>query len=136
MTDILDVIAHLQDDWLTLSGIQNAPDLAPESPGYFPFVATYEARGNLRLGTAGWGHDFSTIFSELHVSRAILPEAIKQAGSYKKLFLQKFIDDPTLGGTVSTVKDIRYTFGKLTWGDPGVNTLGYRFEIDIKVSMP
>jgi hypothetical protein len=41
--------------------------------------------------------------------------------------------NPTLGGNVSTINEIRRTFGGLVWGD--VDTIGYRFELRCKVQI-
>jgi len=128
-----DAIAKIQDKWLAITGISNAPDEPPESANVFPFVATFDRSGTLRPRSYGWGQDVVTIYSELHMARTLLTAAISAAYGHKATFLQKLLSDPTLGGTVSTINEVRYTFGYLNWGE--VKTVGYRFEIDVKVAV-
>jgi hypothetical protein len=82
----------------------------------------------------GSADDLVTIFAEIHVSRALLAAAVTQAMGLRDPFLQSLIADPTLGDTVSTTNEIRRSFGRMEWGD--VETIGYRFEIDVKVMIP
>ncbi len=111
-------------------GIQNAPDAVPESANAFPFGVSYLNKGNLEI-EAGWFKHIHTIFTEIHVSRNLLPAAIDKAVSYIEPFFTAVSDDPTLGGSVATIIEVRYTFGRLEWG--GVETFGERFEIDVKL---
>jgi hypothetical protein len=124
-------IQDLQDKLLSLSGMKSAPDSPPEGAGAFPFAVTYERTGTLTLNSYGWSTDIVTLWCEIHVSRAILPRAVEQAMSFRDPLLKLIIADPTLGDTVSTVLELRRVFGRLEWG--GIETVGYRFEIDIKV---
>jgi hypothetical protein len=72
------------------------------------------------------------IFTEFHVSRQLLPLAIKTAQSFRDPFLKSIMADPTLGGAVSTViSPVLRAFGRLEWG--GVETIGYRFQTQVKI---
>lgn len=130
---IKDVIFEVQQLWREVGGIASAPDTPPENAADFPFAVTYERQGVMRGQSFGWGLDFLVILSELHVSQAMFQEGILLAQSKKDDFLLKFIEDPTLNTTISTVREVRYTFGRLEWN--GVQTIGYRLEIDCKVSL-
>lgn len=130
---IKDVVQNVQGKWRTLAGILSAPDTPPENANVFPFAVTYERAGRIQPQSYGWSQDFITVFSELHVSQTMFQEAIVIAQSYKDDFTKLFISDPSLGKTVSTVREIRYTFGRLEWN--GIQTIGYRFEIDAKVNL-
>lgn len=126
-------ITNLQSKLLGLSGMKSAPDKVPEGTGPFPFGVSYERKGELSSHSAAFGDELVTLFSEIHVSRAMLSAAIVQAMSFRDPFLKAVINDPTLGGSIATIRDVRWSFGVLQWG--GVETLGYRFEIDVKVQV-
>ena len=125
-------IADLQAKALTLSGVKDAPVNPPESANVFPFVVSYARSGNFQPG-AGWANYFHTIFTEFHVARQLLPVAIATALPYAESFGAKILADPQLSGTVQEVREVRYTFGRLSWGD--IETIGFRFEVDVKGSL-
>ena len=126
-------ILNLQAKLLALSGMKAAPDAPPEGAGAFPFAVSYERTGTLAMRSAGFADDLATIWCEIHVSRQILPIAIGTAMAFRDPFLKAIIADPTLGGSVSTVNAVRRTFGALKWAD--IDTIGYRFEVDVKVTL-
>jgi len=127
---ITTAIANIQSK-LGALGVKVAPSTVPEAANVFPFGVSYLSTGHLDLESAGWGRNFHTIFSEIHVSRNLLGPAINTAMSYIEPFFLSLIADPTLGSTVSNLVDVRYKFGRLEWG--GVETIGVRFEIDVKI---
>lgn len=112
-------------------GMKIPPSGPPESANVFPFGVSYISNGRLEIESASWGRNFHTIFSEIHTSRQLLPQAISKAMSYIEPFFMLLAADPTLGDTISNIVDVRYKFGKLEWG--GVETIGERFEIDVKI---
>lgn len=126
-------IANLQAKALALTGMLAAPAAPPEAANQFPFAITYERLGDLALESAGWGNDLALLWTEIHVARILLPAAITLAMTFRDPFLKAIIADPNLGGTVSTVRNIHRTFGTLEWA--GVLTIGYRFEIGVKVTL-
>lgn len=126
-------IANLQAKVLSLSGMKAAPATPPEGTGAYPFGVTYERSGEMILNSYGFADDLSVLWTEIHVSRANLSTGIVQAMAFRDPFLKLLIADPTLGGTVSTIRNILRTFGKLEWN--GIETLGYRFEIGVKVTL-
>ena len=130
---IQDVISQIQASVLTIPGIQSAPVTVPEAPGGFPFCCSYPRKGSLKTEGAGWAHSFHTIFTEIHVSRQLLSLSVMTAIGFLDPFFKILIADPTLAGTVSTIQDIRYTFGKLEWA--GIETIGIRFELDVKMNL-
>lgn len=125
-------IADIQSKALTLSGIKAAPVNPPESANVFPFVVSYARSGEFAPG-AGWANFHHTIYTELHVSRQILSVAIETVLPYAESFAGVILADPQLSGTVQEVRAVRYTFGRLNWN--GIDTIGYRFEIDIKTAI-
>lgn len=129
MATLQDAIAAVQDVALTLSGIEEAPDYAPEGMMQFPFVVTY-ARKVDWTPMSDWKKGLHTIYSEIHVARIMLPRAIELAMPYNETFADGILSDPTLAGTVDTVLKLRGTFGALPWADE--THIGWRFEIDIK----
>jgi hypothetical protein len=124
-------ITNLQGKWMSLAGIKSAPNVPPEGVGAFPFAVSYERSGTFDIQSAGFGFDLATIYSELHVSRQLLPVSITTATNFRDNFLKLLIGDPTLSESVSNVRQIRRTFGRLEWG--GIETIGYRFEVDVKL---
>jgi hypothetical protein len=130
---VTNAIGVLATKLRALSGIKNAPNVPPEDAGLFPFGVAYEATGTTNANAEGFANDIVTIFVEVHVARVLLGNAVLQAMAFRDPFLVALLSDPTLGGTVSTINEIRRTFGRLEWG--GVETIGYRFEVDVKVVM-
>jgi len=126
-------LANLTSKLAALPGMKSAPTLIPEDPGVFPFGIAYERSGVLVARAAGEANDLATLFVEIHVARSLLGQAIQLASTFRDPFLLALIADPTLGGSVSTMNDVRRTFGVLEWA--GVQTIGYRFEIDVKIPM-
>ena len=126
-------ILNLQAKALALSGMKSAPDAPPDAAGAFPFAASYERIGKMVTHSYGFSHELVTIFTELHVTRQNLTVAIDTAMPFRDPFLVAIRNDPTLGGTISTIEEVRWTFGALKWGT--VDTIGYRFEIDVKVAI-
>ncbi len=133
--NVNNAIAEIQTKALAISGIRMAPDAPPEQLNVFPFWVTYERLGRLPVNELPreWANQTVTLFSELHVSRTLLTRAITSALGYRDLFLKKLLQDPNLGGDVMIVDEVRWTFGRLEWG--GVETIGYRFELDLSVEL-
>lgn len=133
MATLLDSIHYVQSTVGAIPGISSAPDAPPESINQFPFALTYSSRGTLER-MSDWTKGLHTIVCEIHFSRQNLPRAIEQAMPYLELFINAIWSDPTLGATVSTIKDaIRYEFGFLPWGGASDVHIGFRFEIDVKI---
>jgi hypothetical protein len=123
-------IADLQTKLLALTGMKDAPSTPPEAAGAFPFAVTYERMGTLASHSALWAHELVTLVSEVHVARGNLGTAVTQAMTFRDPFIKAIIADPTFSNSAE-LRDIRWNFGALEWNK--VETLGYRFEIDIKV---
>jgi hypothetical protein len=124
-------ITKLQS-YATSAGAKEAPSQPPEQPGVFPFSICYEREADTVQDSSAFGDDLVTIWLEYHVSRTLLKEAILAAATFRSAFLIKLRDNPTLEGTVSTINGpVHRTFGTMKWG--GLDTIGYRFEIPVKV---
>jgi hypothetical protein len=125
-------ISDLQDKALAL-GVKAAPKTIPEGMSVFPFAVSYPRTGSGQVASAGFGHQFHTIWTEIHFNRTLLGAAIDEAMPYIESLFSAIIGDPTLSSTVSSVTAVRYTFGRLEWA--GEQTIGVRFEVDVKVSV-
>jgi hypothetical protein len=127
-------ITNLVSKVSALPGMKQAPSVPIESAGgCFPFAIVYEYSGSLDTLSAGFANDKATIYVEIHVERALLPEAITKAMTFRDPFLKALISDPNLSGTVSVVNAVRRLFGGMEYGN--TKTIGYRFEIDVKIKM-
>ena len=131
MSTLVDAITNIQAKADALSGIKAAPVNPPEDMSQFPFSVCYANIGGVEFRASGFGDYLHTIYCEIHVARIILPKAVAQAMPYIESFVSSVIADPTLGGNVSVVNNIRYTFGRLDWADK--QHIGIRFEIDVKI---
>lgn len=128
-----DAIADIQAKVLTLSGIKEAPNYAPEAMNQFPFSVSYATSGTWAIPSGGWKKGLHTIITEIHIARGILPKAIETAMPYCESFPNKIFSDPKLSNTVDTVNEIRYTFGFLSWAGEKEVHIGWKFEIDLKM---
>lgn len=134
MSGLAAAIAEIQRIARGLAGIKEAPDEPPESMAQFPFVVTYPASGQVFPETAGARQDVATVFTEIHLSRQLLPRAVADALGYHESFPSALIANPTLNGQVSTIVfPVRWSFGFLAWGGEKEAHIGFRFEIDLKL---
>lgn len=124
-----DITAKIAAKALSIPGIKSAPNIPPEQPGAFPFVAIYPAEGNMDVRPHG---EFvlvtHTIFVEFHFTRAMILDAIARAYAIYPTVIQFIAGDPTLAVATIVLKGLRYKFGRLEWNT--IETIGYRFEID------
>ena len=116
-----------------LTGIKIAPPEITESVGEFPASLCYANTGTYGTQSAGMIEGLHTLVCEIHIARGMLVGAIKQAMPYAEAFPQKIFASPKLADTVSTINEIRYGFGELKYS--GHITIGYRFEIDVKIEI-
>lgn len=124
-------IKDMQSKVSALVGMHSAPSYPPESANDFPFAVTYPRTGELALKSAGFAKFFHTLVTEIHVStQPGLAAAMENAIPFAERLASSLLNDPTLSSSVDEVRGVRYTFGKLEWNS--VQTLGYRFEVDIK----
>jgi len=123
-------IGQIQTIVRAIPGIQSAPTSPPSSAGAFPFAVSYPRSGNLVMNSVDWGNVLHTVYTELHFANQLLEISIPQSMPYARLVFLGLMADVTLGGNVSEISAVRYTFGKLAWA--GVETIGFRFEIDMK----
>lgn len=124
-----DAIKAVQDKILTVSGINAAPDYAPEQlGGAFPFSVAYPSTGNHSAAVPGVRKFLGSIIIEIHVARKHLPTDIQSVIGFGDSIPAALLADPTLGGVINTFSDIDQEFVELNWGD--TQTLGYRFTMN------
>lgn len=127
-----DAIAKVQEIAGAVDGIRAAPEYVPEEINVFPFLVCYAGNGSYDFAPAGVMKGLHNIILELHVARKDLPRDVEKAMKYADNIPLAIMDDPTLGGTVSTIGVITYTFGMLGYGT--TETIGFRFMIqNVKV---
>lgn len=127
-----DAINRIQAIARGLTGVKEAPNFMPESMNQFPFALTYYRQGDT-TAMMGWRKALHTVFMEIHLARQILPATIEQAMQYYERVMAALVDDPTLGGTVSTIVwPVTQTFGWLSYGGSDNIHVGWRFSITFK----
>lgn len=129
--DVTSAINRVQALWLTVSGVRAAPAEPPEKLDPLPMAVTFEHSGELDVApmyAGSFAPQTGTLWSELHVSRADLPRAIRSGMSFRDEFLRALQADPNLNGTIMIISPVRWTFLPMEWN--GIQTVGYRFEID------
>jgi hypothetical protein len=130
MATLPQVIDYIQAKMRALDGVEEAPDEAPEQMLQFPFVMTLPRSGRITKESPQM-MGLYTIYVEVHVGRQVLPKAIEMALPFGDSVPQALWADPKLGGLVSTIQEIRFVFGRVTWGNE--DHIGYRFEVDFKL---
>lgn len=123
----------------TISGLRGAPSEPPEKISVFPFALTYPFEGTYSLHARGNTVFLHTIVIEIHTARKDLPRDVLAIIPYGDLVAGVFLASANLrlpdsagNPTVSeVVSPIRYIFGPL--GYVNVPTLGYRFELEVKI---
>lgn len=124
-------IAEIQDIAREIHNIKDAPVLIPEGEPSFPFAISYPRTGTLDL-EAGQKKGLHTIFTEIHMSRGLLGTAVEQVLNIMVNFESALLGNVTLSGAVDTIVfPIKYTFGRLEWGNTA--TVGIRYEITVKI---
>lgn len=113
-----------------LTGMRAAPDNPPDVIAAYPFAVTYLLRGSWHGADATWGEGKATFACDVHLSR--LPDTGRQLETYAELprtLALAILSDETLGGACTSVNDVRCSFTRM--GYNGIETAGYRFEIDV-----
>ena len=135
-TDFEAVFTQLAAIEAAISGIKATYVHVPEAVTVYPCCINYPVSGSLDVGyvmpssIAGTGNA-DTIVVLLLVARGVLSKADKGARPYRDAFMDAITADPTLGGKVSTVKQIRYTYGTSKWAE--MDHIGFRFELDVEM---
>ena len=113
-----------------ITGMRAAPDNPPDSIAAYPFAVTYFMRGAWHGADATWGDGRVTYACDVHLSR--LPDTGRQletCAEMPRTLALAILSDETLGGACTAVFDVRCQFTRM--GYSGIETAGYRFEIDI-----
>jgi hypothetical protein len=124
-------VTRLQAIAGALDGIKAAPDAPTESSRVFPFAISYPRAVNATPVTGGITRRLNTLVTEIHCARVLLPVAVPQATAYGDAFPAAVWDDPTLAGNCNHVNAVRGEF--VTFEYAGVTTIGWSFEIDVKM---
>jgi len=114
-----------------ITGIAAAYDETPDSLSEFPCFINYPKSGRLHFSATNGGQSDHTIVCELRYSKLISTEAEAKMRPFVKLFRDKLAANLTLNGTVDTINDIRYEYGRLGTM-AGEEYLVIRFEVDVK----
>ena len=124
-----DAVAEIVEELQTISGIRRVPNEPPETNDQFPFAVVYPITGLYTQGPAQLMKGLHSVNVELHVARKDLPRdfsVVMELIDEIPFELMKLLND---GGysNLSTIGQIEYTFGPLSWA--GVETLGVTYTI-------
>ena len=124
-------IAQVMTVATAVTGIRDGSATPVEKITVYPFVVCYAARGTWQSGAGTlYKHGQHTIFLEIHFERKGLARRVAEAMGYAESIPDALFADVTLGGTVSHILEpVRYSFGMLGW--LGIETIGWRFEVDV-----
>ncbi len=138
MADVRDAVVYIQGIAGALSGMREAPPDARASMNAYPFAISYPARGTYDIRPAGASTGIHRIATEIHMAaEGDLATALKHLQSFLDDFTNDVLDDPTLGGNVTTIVSgedgppIGYTLVSGFYN--GVKTIALRFETTVKI---
>ncbi len=130
---IRDVIIKLQAHALA-AGAKQAPTDPTETTIDWPFSVCLPGSSTITQGAGGTAKDLISFELSLHVNRVDLPVDVKAVEAFYDAFKGLLVGDPTLGGTVNTIRydeGIKMEFGAMKWAD--IDTVGMRFTIPVKM---
>jgi len=110
--------------------VRQSPDTPVEAASMFPLSIVFPAGGRI-VRSFDWTKELHTLNAEIHIQRNDLARNSAIAYSTLRDFVEALYNDPTLDYNVTSVNEVRYSYGQMDWGE--VPTLGFRFEIDTKV---
>ena len=138
MADLRDAVVQVQTIARALSGIKEAPSEARSGMMAYPFAISYPLRGTFDIGPAGASTGLHTIVTEIHMAaEGDLATALKHLQTYLDDFANDILDDPRLGGTVTTIvvgddgPPVSYTLVSGVYN--GVKTIALKFETAVKI---
>ena len=138
MADVRDAIVKIQAIARALSGMKEAPDDARGAMNAYPFAVSYPGTGNFNISPATNMQGIHELITEMHVaSETDLQQAIKHVQSFIGPFANDLLNDPTLGGTISTMvtgadgPPVSYTFVSGNYN--GIKTIALRWRIKVKM---
>ncbi len=129
-------IAQVQAQALAVKPMMRAaPANAPVETLQFPFAVTYAAEVDWKR-VSDWKEGLQTIVAEIHWSRDDLPTAIAHSVDVGEALSNAILKDLRLGGTVEAIVGVHGNYGYLPWEDQKDVHIGWRFEIQVKMSSP
>lgn len=125
-------IEWIQDQALTITGIEAAPDNPTELASWVNvFTVAYPESGEIGTNSANWGRDLDNIRVMILTIRPNLEEAFQRLEGHPHALARKIQADLTLGGNVTTYRDMSYRFVATDWS--GVPVIGYYLDVnDVK----
>lgn len=134
MATLREVIAAIQADMLTLTGMREAPTDPPEQPQVFPFSICLPDSGEW-IRAADVKQGLQTVTIDVHVARRDLPRDVAALTTYfADAVPNKLLGDPYLGNTVDTITALTWQILTFRWDAAGqVQTIGLRFTLTVKM---
>jgi len=133
---VVGCIERIQTMARAMGGIRSAPNEPPEKAGAYPFALAYEGAGRWTIGEPAGALTYrGDVVLEIHVARKDLPADVVSLRRYIEELPEALAVDPTLGGNASTiVGDVTFE-GLVASGYAGVETLAYRWRVQVKVQV-
>ncbi len=131
MTETIDLIAARVQVHAAACGAKQYPTYPPDQAAAYPFSAVFPGAGAWTGMSGEWAKALETIVCEIHIQRRNLAVETAAANAFAWALPKLILADPTLGGLVDTVIEVRRSsLQAMAWA--GTDTIGYRFEIDYK----
>lgn len=116
--------------------IRDVPDRVPDNATVFPFVVVWLAGGSYQDKMQGTRTGLHRIYVDLIVDRKDLGRSLERITQLVEQIPALLMNDPALKdyegvAQIDTINGITYEFRSLIYGD--VETIGYRFTINIKI---
>lgn len=128
LESVLEKLAEIEGQ---IEGAAEAYAYQPEAMAVFPCFINFPVRGIDTREEATTVRSMYTLGVELHVTRTILPQSERLCRPFVIRFADAIWQDPTLGGIVTTVLQVRHGLMPILFNSE-VHA-GIRFEIDIKM---
>lgn len=125
-------VSRLQTIAASVSGVNVAASLPPESLAQFPVAISYVSDCALAARYSGaHAHSQWVLTTEIHVSRKDLPRDYDLLDDIGPAFAVAVVSEPDLSGTVSALIECRGTLGPGQWA--GLDTLCWTFKTTVDI---
>jgi hypothetical protein len=131
MSIIDDTVLRIQALAIACAGVKAAPEYPTDDAGVLPLAIAHITSGNVTQVVATDTKIMVDITVDFHFDRNVLRLTYQKIDALIPDFLQRLGGDPTLNGTVSTIKyPVTFTVGPAQWDS--IITQMVSFTIPVK----